>query len=187
MPVGLTYSVRETNAGTLITDYTLTTDSTTTGTKTIVKGVTGTIDLSNKYTQDKGALKIKKSVTLNGAATDTTQVDGTYSFSITSAEGVTPATDATLEITITNGVAVSATLDGEEIAIGEDGYVKIADLPVGEYTVEEDTAGLAEKYITLTSTNPQTVTVEKDNEEDIPTAEFVNNKDVGSLKLTKTW
>ena len=68
-----------------------------------------------------------------------------------------------------------------------DGFVQIDNLPVGEYTVTEDTTGLAAEHIGLTSENPQKVQVSKDNVSGIKTAEFVNNKDVGGLKLKKTW
>ena len=122
---------------------------------------------------------------MNGKATDTTLVDGEYIFTIKSGKGVTTPTDATLKITITRGEPVSATLDNNNLKIDDDGYVLISGLPVGEYTVEEDITGLKAKGITLTSENSQTVIVTKDNDTDIPAAVFVNNKDVGSLRIEK--
>ena len=139
-----------------------------------------------EFTNDQpvGSLQIKKNVTVGGAeVTEATKnlADGTYTFSITGPNSYS----STLKITITNGVAASATLDGETIMPDADGFVQIE--PVGEYTVTEDTTGLAAEHIGLTSENPQKVQVSKDNVSGIKTAEFVNNKDVGGLKLKKTW
>ena len=73
---------------------------------------------------------------MNGVAVTDTRADGDYTFTITGGEGATPTTK-TVVITVTNGVAASATIDGQPATLGTDGYVTVADLPVGAYTVTE--------------------------------------------------
>ena len=93
VPVGSEYSVKETNAGTLIADYTLAATSETEGTGTVAKDTVVTISLLNKYDQDLGSLKIKKNVTVNGAATTKTLADGTYHFTITGPDNYSACQD----------------------------------------------------------------------------------------------
>ena len=118
-----------------------------------------------KNTKAPGSLKIKKNVTVNGAATTTTAADGTYTFTITGPNEYS----TTQTITITNGAS-------NEVVVG--------DLVPGDYTVNEDVsknpAGMA-----LVGENGRTVAVTANNTEAIPTAEFTNNKALGSLKIKK--
>nr|AHF25124.1 hypothetical protein [uncultured bacterium Contig54] len=140
--------------------------------------------VTNKYTQDVGALKIKKVVKLNGAETDTKLVDDTYTFTVTSEKA--PTIQHTVTITIEDGTAKSATIDGEEAEINSDGFVEIKDLPVGWYGIEEDTEHL--KYgVSLTNQTANRLEVTKDNTNNIPGTVFTNGKEVGSLKVTKSF
>ena len=122
-----------------------------------------------EFTNNKtavGSLKVKKSVTLNGAATTTTEVDGTYSFQILDEN---EEVAATAQITITNGVSDE---------------VQVDNLKVGTYKVMEVTDGNP-AGVSLAGDNGVEVEVTEGNAEAIPTAEFTNNKEVGSLKVKK--
>ena len=94
-----------------------------------------TIVFKNKKTSN-GSLKLKKLVTVNGDATEGTLADGTYEFTITG-PGADVEVSKTVTITVTNGVAASAAVDGEAVELGDDGYVEVTDLEAGEYTITE--------------------------------------------------
>ena len=124
------------------------------------------------FTNDKtvapavGSLKIKKNVTVNGAATTGTEADGTYTFSVTGTSGLV----AQPTLTITDG-------QSDEIAIDN--------LVEGTYTVTEQTPT---NGTTLTSGNNIQVTVDSNLTGDaIPVAEFTNNIDIvtGDVRITK--
>ncbi len=123
-----------------------------------------------------GSLNITKNVTVNEAAAEGTQADGTYYFTITDASGapvVTAQADADGYYTIT-------------VVNGESGTLEVTDLPVGTYTVSEDTdknpAGMS-----LFSDNDVEVTVEGGvTGEAAETAEFTNNINFFDLSVTKT-
>ena len=124
-----------------------------------------TAEFTNNKTE-VGSLKIKKNVTVNGAATAGTSADGTYTFTITGPNGYS----SEQTITITNG---------------ESNEVQVNDLVPGTYTVSEDTdknpVGMS-----LVGGNDKEIEVTANNTENIPTAEFTNNKvEVGSLKIKK--
>ena len=156
VPVGSEYSVKETNAGTLIADYTLVATSKTEGTGTVAKDTVVTISLLNKYDQDLGSLKIKKNVTVNGAATTKTLADGTYHFTITGPDNYS----ATKTIEIKNGVS---------------NEVQVDDLVPGTYTVAEDTSKNPDG-VSLTGKNNIQVEVKgNNNTTNVPTAEFTND------------
>ena len=111
---------------------------------------------------------MKKSVTVNGApVTEATKnlADGTYTFTITGPDNYS----ATKTIEVVNG---------------QSGTVQIDDLVPGTYKVSEDTSKNP-NGVSLTGQNDIEVEVEANNTANIPTAEFTNNIDVGSL-TTKT-
>ena len=185
LPVGESYSVTETNADSLHADYTLVTaDSVTATANPVVLDADGEeVQLTNKYERNTGSLKIKKTVTLGGKETDTTFVDGKYSFIIQSGTGVAPVTVKAVEIEIKNGQVFAVTGDG--VLSGE--YALVSGLPTGEYTVTEETSELAEKYITLAKEENTKVTVVKDMPgANVPTASFTNDRAVGDLEVKKT-
>ena len=151
---------------------------------TVTKGATVEATLSNQYTRDTGSLKVTKAVTVNGAATTTTLMDGTYSFTV-AGTNVTPATSKTVTITFANGIATSATIDGTAATV-TNGSVELSGLPTGSYTVTETlTDAQTAAGITLVGQNGISVTVTKDATT-VPEASFTNNRDVGSLKVNKT-
>ena len=123
---------------------------------TVVAGQTKTLTFNNEYDDHKGSLKITK--TLSG---DSPSSAADFTFDITGPGGYTK--------TVTISGANSKTLTGLEL---------------GNYTVTEKVSAIPVNY-TVTSTNPQTVTVYDDQ-----TAEVTfNNKyddQKGALKIIKT-
>ena len=180
LPVGEEYAVEETNADGLIANYTLVAEESTTATEEPVILAPGgsTVELTNIYERNTGSLKIKKTVTVNGDETDTTLVDGTYTFTIQSIEGVDPETTKVLKIEIENGEVASAVLDDDELLDpDEDGWVIISGLPTGGYTVTEDETGLAANGIKVTQSPTGVINVKKDGTSQFPTeVEFTNDK-----------
>ena len=144
---------------------------------------TGKIEYTNKYKRDKGSLNIAKTVTVNGETVPGTKiVDGEYHFTVKSDSGVTPEITKQVTITITNGSITAVSGDGNLV----DGMAKVTDLPTGTYTVSEElTDEQNSKRITSTSHNNTSISVLKDNDANIPIVSFVNNINVGSLKITK--
>ncbi|MBR4332598.1 MAG: Cna B-type domain-containing protein [Clostridia bacterium] len=183
----LTYKVEEVDPGSIvITDYTNVNVSGTTVETVeniaVTETTAGTANLVNVYERDKGSLKIQKTVQLNGQDTTDAKLDGTYTFTVVSADGVTPATSKTVAMTFSSGTVTAATIrntsDDEASATAltvTDGTVQIDGLPTGSYTVAEDTNSLT-NGISLLGTNDQTINVAKDQTSGIPTASFTNNK-----------
>ena len=108
---------------------------------------------------------------MNNATTTTTEVDGTYKFTVKDSSGAEVATE---NITISGGRANSVTIDN---------------LAPGTYTVSEDTTGFTAEY--SVDANDKTVTVESDATAGVT---FTNNKTVdtpveeakATIKITKT-
>ena len=136
-------------------------------------------------TRNKGSLKIKKTVTVNGNPTESALVDGTYKFTVTGS-GIAAGISRAVTITITDGQPVSATINGLEAELESDGTLIIADLPTGNYSVTEDETGLAARGISLAQKPSEPIEVTKNNTANIPTAAFVNNKDIGNLEISKS-
>ena len=107
----------------------------------------------NNHTPARGSLRITKRVTLNGAATTGTAVDGTYEFAVTGPNKYSH----TVRITVRNGAASSTTLE---------------DLAVGTYTIHENVP----TGTTLTGGNDRTVNVTANNTSNVPEVVFVNNR-----------
>ena len=103
---------------------------------------------------ETGSLKIKKNVTVNGKSTTGKLADGTYEFTITG-PGEDGEVEKTVEITVENGDAKSAKVDGKDTGLDSGGYVEVTDLEAGQYTVTEaapanGTALMTDKKIELT-------------------------------------
>jgi len=94
------------------------------------------IVFKNTKHNEKGSLKLKKNVTVNGEATSGTLADGDYTFTIAGI-GDNSSVSKTVVITIENGRTKSATIDGEAAQVGSDGYVEVKDLEPGDYTITE--------------------------------------------------
>ena len=146
-------------------------------------------------TQQEGALKLTKLVTVNGAApttdADKALVNGVYTFTVTG-PGEATTVNKTVKITVTNGVAASATVDGDTATLDSDGYVVISGLTPGEYTITETapTNGTTLSMINGADAtgNSTTVTVTAgDTTAANASASFTNNINVGSLTITKTF
>ena len=132
---------------------------------TVVAGATAqaaTVSFTNNKTE-VGCLKITKSVTVNGAATTGTLADGNYVFTISGPDEYT----STQTLKVENGKAAEVTVEN---------------LIPGEYTITEEDPTNGTR---LVGGNDIKIQVDADNESDIPTAAFVNNKDVGALEITK--
>ena len=109
--------------------------------------------ITNSHTPERGSLRITKRVTLNGAATTGTAVDGTYEFTITGPHDYA----GTARITIIGGAASSTTIN---------------DLPVGTYTIRETVPD----GTTLVGENDLTANVTANNTANMPEVVFVNNR-----------
>lgn len=181
--VGVEYQVVETKVnGETPKEGTVTIDAQESGGSTIVT-------ITNIIEEGLGSLKLKKLVTVNGDVTTGTIADETYVFTIT---GPTEAEDAykvtkNVEITVSDGAAVSAKVDGQDAELVDD-YVEVANLEAGEYTITETTP--------TNGTSPvdgktKTVTVEagKSGEDVSVTAKatFTNNIDVVDIDVDKVW
>ena len=143
-----------------------------------------TIVFTNKKTSN-GSLKLKKLVTVNGDATEGTLADGTYEFTITG-PGADVEVSKTVTITVTNGVAASAAVDGEAVELGDDGYVEVTDLEAGEYTITE-TAPTNGTSLVGDNGKKVTVVAGETGTDVSAKAEFRNNKDVVDIEVDKEW
>ena len=193
----LTYTVKEVNIGTVIVaDYTYVKVSGTSVDKkddiTISETDPTEAELVNVYERDKGSLSIYKKVTVNGEERlDTDLLDYTYVFTVVSADGVIPATNATVSVTLDKGKVKTATITNTTstnptVAV-VNGKAVISNLPTGSYTVTENLTDEQENTLKITSTtNNGGAVIVKNNTTNVPTASFTNNLDVGSLKITKT-
>ena len=138
-------------------------------------------------TQEKGALKLTKEVTVNGAATTETSADGDYTFTITGPGSVSK----TVVITVTNGEAASATIDGEPATL-TDGYVVIGDLTPGDYMITETVPTNGTKISKIndeeTTEYSTTVTVVAgDTAAAQASATFTNNYETTEIEVDKKW
>ena len=183
LPAGTGYTVTEADAVGYSKDI-------PNSTGTIANSANSTVTVTATNTRDKGRLQIKKTGTVNGNSDTEGLVNGNYTFTVAGVENSSTAGNTvTVEITLTSGSATAASKVGtstpSDIAVSiTDGVVTVSGLPTGQYTVSEDTTGLTAKGISVIGTNPQIITVEKEPQT-LPTAEFKNNMDVGSLKITK--
>ena len=138
----------------------------------------------------KGALRITKAVTVNGKSPTASQyrfVDGQYTFTVASGADITPAVTKRVVITVTNGTAASATVDGVSVDL-PDGYVVLTGLTPGSYTVTEEkpTNGTAISKINAVASSDYntTVTVEPNQ---TATVSFTNNINTTERHAKKVW
>ncbi|MBR6732078.1 MAG: Cna B-type domain-containing protein [Bacteroidales bacterium] len=140
----------------------------------------GTITVTDK--QKTGSLKITKNVTVDGKSTTGTLADGTYVFNILKSDGSAVTRGKVNGETITNGQVTIV------IKNGVSNTVEVTDLPIGTYTIREETPA---NGTTLTSGNDVSVTVEAgktgDAVEESGTAEFTNNAKTTSINVSKVW
>ena len=187
-----------------ITDYTyLSTDMNDTSGITYIEVTVeeeevASVAVVNHYDRDTGSLYIEKTVTVNGEEVNEEncgQVDGIYSFSVTSDEMVTTVVEGdetvttpvvTKNVTITIDGGVVTKVDGD--ATLDNGKALVTDLPTGNYTVTENlTEDQVNAGITFTATGNEHVTVKADTETPIPTASFVNNINRTRVPVDKVW
>lgn len=140
--------------------------------------------------ESKGGLKLTKEVTVNGEAATGSVADGTYTFTVSRPAGAETPIQKSVEITVTNGRAASATVEGEEVTLTDDGYVVINDLEAGVYTITETapTNGTAISKINDVAATQYSTTVTVTAGDEIAeaaTAKFTNNIDVGNLQISK--
>ncbi len=175
LPVG-TYTITEKTDEISVPGYTyVSADSETTGTGTVSKTTTSdsTVTLTNKFIQDVGKLTVKKTATDN----NNENVAGSFRFSVKNGEGKYLQAD-------------KKTFDTDEyfFTVASGASVLFENLPVGTYTVTEDTDSVSVDGYTFEVGNSTTNVekpVVKDGNAD---AELVNKftKDVGTLEVTKT-
>ena len=143
---------------------------------------TGNIIMTNTYTQETGKLNVKKNTTFNGASDRGGLLDGTYTFTIKGKEG-TDVADFEKQITLTVEKGVTKDVEPKMVddalnvtASAENGVVTISKLPTGKYTVTENlSVEQKDAGISLLGENNIELEVTKNNNSNIPTAEFVNN------------
>ena len=143
----------------------------------------------------KGSLEITKNVTIDNGTIDPTGTDwaaGVYTFTITDANGRPAAgkvngewiEDGKVSITITNGASNTVT---------------VTDVPIGEYTITEDTpdngatlvafsVNGTSKTVTngVVAENDKKITIVK-NQTQPAAASFTNNINTTKLKVRKVW
>ena len=145
-----------------------------------------TVTFVNKKDQT-GSLKLRKQVTVDGAATTTTMADGEYTFNIAGVAGTATANEPThtVKINVTGGRATAATVDDNAATLDSLGYVEVQSLKEGQYTITE----VAPTNGVQPAQNPITVTVTAGKSGDATpyaaTADFVNNLPTGGLKIQK--
>ena len=133
---GATYTVTESNMAVEGFDCATKVNGTThvTGSATIVKGETKTIDFTNDYTPSTQDLTITKAVEGGDSAHALDVSNITYTFEVSAAEGVNANGDYAIansngKVTFTNGKA--------SVLIPGTSSITIKGLPVGTYTVTE--------------------------------------------------
>ena len=185
LPVGTTYTVTEVETPETehftVDHYEV--DGVATNTGSITSGETSHATVFNKTKSGPGALKLKKQVTVNGSSTTSKKADGDYTFTVTGT-GVSK----TVVITVTDGVAASATLDGAAVDLDANGFVVISNLNPGEYTITEtvpDNGTSISKINGEETTSYSTkVTVEAgDTIAEHASAAFTNNISISSTEL----
>lgn len=131
-----------------------------------------TASFTNNLTE--GEIEITKKVTLNGVGTTGKLADGTFTFTISGPDGYSREE----KITVTNGKADP---------------VKLTELKPGTYTIsEKDTDGFNLTGVevsngTVNENNVVTVEIKENTtgKAQVEAVTFTNNKEVGSLKITK--
>lgn len=131
-----------------------------------------TAEFTNNLTE--GEIEITKKVTLNGVGTTGKLADGTFTFTISGPDGYSSEE----KITVTNGKADP---------------VKLTELKPGTYTIsEKDTDGFNLTGVevsngTVNENNVVTVEIKENTtgKAQVEAVTFTNNKEVGSLKITK--
>ena len=208
---GTKYKVEEIDSKGLTVSYTYSTydeDGNVTGTTTVLGGGphSGTltqesevITFTNSKTEQKGALKLTKTVTVNGAeipdsatAEQKKAADGDYTFTITG-PGTQGTFSKTVVIKVENGVATKYKIDNATTytdLLG-DKFVVISDLTPGVYTITETTPtnGTVISKInnqTTTSYSTTVTVVAGDTAAAQAFATFTNNINLGSLEITKS-
>ena len=133
LAVSVTYSVFD-EEGT-VTEIKTDTDTKHNGTLTQKDEV---IVFTNAKTEEKGALKLTKLVTVNGVSTSGTAADGEYTFTITGPGDATTVIH-TVIIQVKNGVATKYKIDNatEFTNLPADRFVVVRDLAEGDYTITE--------------------------------------------------
>ena len=167
IPLGTAYTVSEASDARFTT--------TVSGEQSDTLETTDAVEVEYTNTRNVGSLNIEKTTLFNGEEDTEGKLDGEYSFTVESVDLDTTVT-RTVTITFVNGVAVSATIDGENADV-TDGVVTIDKLPTGTYTVTENlTDEQIDDGIYLLSSENTTIVVTADTSAEIPTAEFTNNK-----------
>ena len=201
LPLEVPFSLTDPNADDVAADYqvveTLVNSSAPESSNvSIVKSTEGgayVFTITNTVVDQSGALKLTKLVTVNGESTTTTLADGNYTFTITGPEGASAdeSISKTVVITVTNGVAASATVDDKAVDL-EGGYVIVPGLAAGTYTIAEtrptngtsiskingEDSGVYSTTVTVTAGDTTAAA-------DGASASFTNNIDIGYLKIHK--
>ena len=169
-----TYTVTEDTASAQIDKYTLKTSSKTSGSaKIATAGETKTVALQNDYEAQKGSLSIKKTVVKADATTPS--ASKTYRFSVKNEDGQ--------YVKDTTGALSSTQVYLSPITAN--GTITINNLPVGNYTIEEEDARITDYTLTVTGLgevevkDKATTSVTVDNKYETP------KKKSGNLSIVK--
>ena len=173
------YTIAENTGKSQVTGYTFTTDGSSTSwygrVDTYVNGdetTTTKVELVNKYIQDLGNLQVTKVAKDN----HDTNVSGTFEFSVKNSKGQYLQADKQSFGT----TRVFFTVDA-----GSD--TTFANLPVGKYTIEENTESISVNGFTFTTEGSKTSVVADVKKGETADAGLLNNfiQDLGSLTVAK--
>ena len=171
-----TYTVTEDKTGAEIAGCTLDSTSVTEGTATIaVAGETKTVALKNIYKQDTGSLSITKKVEKKGDVTKT--LPTSFRFAVKNSDGN--------YITDNNGT-VGTSAPYYFSGISANATLKINNLPVGKYTIEEADARVADLTLAVTGLEEVTVTKNATKSVEVTNTYETPKKEVGELHIKKT-
>ena len=171
-----TYTVTEDKDGAKIEGCTLDSSSVKEGTaKIAVAGETKTVALKNIYKQDTGSLSITKKVEKKGDVTKT--LPTSFQFAVKNSEGN--------YITDNNGTVGTSTPHYFS-GIAADATLKIINLPVGKYTIEEADARVADLTLAVNGLEEVTVTKDAQKSVEVKNTYETPKKEVGELHIKKT-
>ena len=175
------YALTITANGTVQPEGSITAAASATAAKQGEDGSIPSVQFVNEYEQEKGSLKIRKSVKENGSDPVSAEVKqklaGSYTFTLYTNEACTQIYNGK------EGTPVSVTVE-----VGSDGAAavsnEVSDLPAGDYWIKETLPS----NDSMPVTNPVKVTVEAGKVGDEAViADFVNNYQTTNISVRKEW
>lgn len=172
-----TYTITEDETKAAIENCTLEATSVTSATAKIdVAGETEKVELKNVYKQDTGILNITKKVVKKQDSIATASLPTSYQFAVKNSAGN--------YITDINGTEGSTT-PFYFPAVAANGTLKISNLPVGKYTIEEKDARVDGLTLEVTGLDEAEITKNVTKSVDVTNTYETPKKDVGELHIKK--